>query len=719
MSVVITAFVTTTLLGPGTAGRAVSEEKPLQVQSQNAPQLSKESLNPGSKRSARPCDSTACIEQAKLLLRQINASRDPCEDFYAHVCEDWGLTRPLPPGAEKVSVDTILLDGYTELLASGLKENSSQFPELQFLLDRCFSPEPNLFDSLLAMFLDATNLRSWMTKSSKRNLPPGEVSRKMALAMRELGVDAVFRLFVVKDPVNETKRYIGLDEPSTALLHSPLNKDEYELVRMGFTPVLSYFQGLVDTDLLQFEERLSRLFTLPQLDIGVLANCTIIKVRDLPTVQGIEWNSLLQSVFGKGLRPISARTYIKLASPTYLMRLSQDGLLRSPKDVVSYLLFRIMMTLSPLMSDEKLRSDLSSVSYARHPEFAQALPQSHYCLRLVDRFEPYLPLYVSRHFSRALLGGKSIVDDLVSTIRLVFLEHVQEQLGHPSSELKAYLRMKLSTVSWEPLVPRAMEDDHLRARYTEGIYLSNSKTSTAQFFYTWIRKSTEKRLLTQINSRMADPGWTGGFLAAESRLGPPYERIEIPLPVFDFFMNSEPALRPLQLPRAAPKIYRSLFKAIYHWIYNFEFENERDHSLAHSLKSLRLCLERQYSSLTWTDKRIQLNTTHTSWSDLWDHLSLTPALKVFLLYASRVSPNYRLRLLEHLNASQLFFILYAANFCENNNRRFLRRSAAHGPNSPAWFRVNGPLRNMPEFARSFNCKPNAFMNPLNRCSLPT
>ncbi|KAL3219888.1 hypothetical protein MRX96_005647 [Rhipicephalus microplus] len=93
-------------------------------------------------------------------------------------------------------------------------------------------------------------------------------------------------------------------------------------------------------------------------------------------------------------------------------------------------------------------------------------------------------------------------------------------------------------------------------------------------------------------------------------------------------------------------------------------------------------------------------------------------MDAFLLYAGRVSPDYRLKLLERWNASQLFFLYYAANFCDNSNRRFSKENAARGPDSPAWYRVNGPLRNTPEFAMAFGCKLESFMNPAQKCVLP-
>ncbi|CAN7997342.1 unnamed protein product [Ixodes hexagonus] len=712
VAIVITALVTTTIINPN-PGR--HEKAPPPSENSNARSQSAGGLLKAGGRPPEPCDSTACIERAKLLLRQINTSRDPCDDFYAYVCDDWKLTRPLPPGADRVSMDTVLVDAYADLVASELQDAGNEFPELEYLMDRCLHPEPRLFDNLMAMFLDATDLRPWMTKSSGRRLLPAELSRKLGLAFRHLAIDSVFRVSVSNDILNKTKRFIALGEPTTVLLHGSLEEGEYELVRVGFSPVLNFLRKLVDTDVLRFEERLSRLFARPQLDSAAMVDCLVIKLRDLPTVQGIEWTDLLQSVFGKGLRPITARTYIKLTSPDYVVRLARGDTLISSRDIIGYLLFRMIMVLSPLVKDDKVRNDLASVSYARHPEFAQPLPQAHYCMHLMNRFEPNLPLYRSHRITSDLLGGEAAVHELMSTLRLVFLDQFHEQLGRLNDDLKATLQDKLVALYWEPLVPQFLRNTSQRADYTADIYTSNPKSSTAQFFYTWIRRSLEKRHLEHMDSRVVHAGWTGGFLSAEARLEPPYERIEIPSPVFDFFLNKDPKLQPLQAARVAPKIYRSLFRTIYHWIYNFEFENGTD--VARNLEELRLCLGDQYAALLWLGKRVQLNVSRTSWADLWDFMALKPSLEAFLLLASRVSPDYRLRLLEQWTASQLFFVFYAANFCENSDRRFLRRIAAGGPRSPAWFRVNGPLRNLPEFQRAFGCKLGSLMNPPIQCAL--
>ncbi|KAH7965480.1 hypothetical protein HPB49_008369 [Dermacentor silvarum] len=728
VSIVITAFVSTTVLG----SRALSQpgaQAAASVVVSTRPNRSSV-LNAMPNRSAvGACYSAACVEQARLLLRQINSSRDPCDDFYAYVCEDWALTRPLPPGSERLSMDTILVDGYAELLAVELRENATKFPALRFLMDNCLHPQPNLFPTLCAMFLDAIRLKPWMARASSRHRRPTatEVSRKLAVAFRVLGVDALFKPFVFKGGLS-AKRFVGLAEPSTVLMSGPLDKKEYEMVRRALAPLLAFFQNVTDTDLLQFEERLALMLSQPQIDAEALANGSTVKVRDLPILPNLEWTSFLQSVFDKGLRPITDKTYVKLSSPDYIVRLTRSDLLQFTSELLGYLVFRVMMVLSPLLDDHDARDQLASVSYARHPEFPQVLPQAHYCLLLLDRFEPNLPLHLSRHFAASILGGESVVADMMSTLRAVLLGTVQAWLSLTSNELRAHLRDKLNAVSWEPLSPPDLKTGTVRTAYVDAIYPRNSQMPAAQLFYNWIRKSHEKKLMSRMNrprggeDAASYPGWTGGFLSAESRLAPPYDRLEIPLPVFDLFLNADPALRPLQLARAGPKVYRSLLRAVYHWAYNFEHSFAEDketggRSATDRFDALRLCLERQYAAVAWSDRRMQLDASRTSWSDLWDYLAVRPALDAFVQFARLVAPDYRLALLEHWDAGQLFFVYYAANHCENSNQRFLRRMAAQGPHSTAWFRVNGPLRNVPEFALAFDCRPGSFMNPVDKCVL--
>ncbi|KAF9171855.1 hypothetical protein BGX21_009732 [Mortierella sp. AD011] len=78
--------------------------------------------------------------------------------------------------------------------------------------------------------------------------------------------------------------------------------------------------------------------------------------------------------------------------------------------------------------------------------------------------------------------------------------------------------------------------------------------------------------------------------------------------------------------------------------------------------------------------------------------------------------NKKLPGFESFTPEQLFFIQYGHTWCSK-----LRPEAAdiilQDVHSPTQWRINGVARNSEFFARAFKCKPNAPMNPVNKCSV--
>ena len=66
---------------------------------------------------------------------------------------------------------------------------------------------------------------------------------------------------------------------------------------------------------------------------------------------------------------------------------------------------------------------------------------------------------------------------------------------------------------------------------------------------------------------------------------------------------------------------------------------------------------------------------------------------------------------------QKFFLSFAQGWCTKATEKEERRLIATDPHSPARFRVNGPLANLPAFADVFSCKIGSTMAPVDRCGL--
>ena len=59
-----------------------------------------------------------------------------------------------------------------------------------------------------------------------------------------------------------------------------------------------------------------------------------------------------------------------------------------------------------------------------------------------------------------------------------------------------------------------------------------------------------------------------------------------------------------------------------------------------------------------------------------------------------------------LTPNQRFFLAYGYAWMVNSNKEALAQQVMTDVHAPAKFRINGPLRNIPEFYKTFNVKPN-------------
>ena len=69
------------------------------------------------------------------------------------------------------------------------------------------------------------------------------------------------------------------------------------------------------------------------------------------------------------------------------------------------------------------------------------------------------------------------------------------------------------------------------------------------------------------------------------------------------------------------------------------------------------------------------------------------------------------------SSQQMFWISAANVFCMKVRPEALRASIISDPHSPGKFRVIGPLSNMPDFAKDFNCPTGSPMNPDKKCTV--
>lgn len=119
------------------------------------------------------------------------------------------------------------------------------------------------------------------------------------------------------------------------------------------------------------------------------------------------------------------------------------------------------------------------------------------------------------------------------------------------------------------------------------------------------------------------------------------------------------------------------------------------------------CLEKQYDQYTVADG-VPVQGALTLGENIADLGGLKIALRAYQK-ASPAAPRSE--------EYQRFFVAYAQSWCGKATPEYEKNIVQVDPHSPARFRVNGVVVNMPEFAEAFRCQAGQKMNPVNRCQV--
>jgi putative endopeptidase len=122
------------------------------------------------------------------------------------------------------------------------------------------------------------------------------------------------------------------------------------------------------------------------------------------------------------------------------------------------------------------------------------------------------------------------------------------------------------------------------------------------------------------------------------------------------------------------------------------------------------CIRDQYGSFVAVDD-IKLNGKLTLGENTADNGGMRIAYMALLSALAGKEPAP----IDGLTAEQRFFLGWANAWCQNRADALKRMLANIDPHSPAKYRVNGTISNMPEFREAYHCAANAAMVNQNAC----
>jgi endothelin-converting enzyme/putative endopeptidase len=125
------------------------------------------------------------------------------------------------------------------------------------------------------------------------------------------------------------------------------------------------------------------------------------------------------------------------------------------------------------------------------------------------------------------------------------------------------------------------------------------------------------------------------------------------------------------------------------------------------------CVADEYSSFTAVDD-LKLNGRLTLGENTADNGGARIALMALhdLMAQAKQDPDKKV---DGYTPDQRFFLGFGRVWCQNTTPELSRMLVRVDPHSPGRWRVNGVVRNMPEFQKAFGCKAGQPMAPENAC----
>ncbi|KAK8774189.1 hypothetical protein V5799_011282 [Amblyomma americanum] len=672
-------------------------------------------------------------------LSSLDLTVNPCDDFYAYVCNRWTHERPLPRGHAVVSADLDFLDVFTLDVFNvlGRESKNKLFDKLRLLLQACVASREDFFPRLAREALQSVALAGW---PFDHDVDADSVSLSTTLGrmVTAYDLDPLFGLTLTSDPASASGMMVtfAFSGPDPVLNEGIEEGREYGFVRQAYDILVETIGEKSLYDPIETDVQLATVFaqTAPVATKALkLKNCTRRAVEELPQLgEWLFWDKVFAEL-APGVRGNSIalnETEVLLPDPALFERLNQTRLLSargSKSRMANYLGFRLLLLLSPFGTGADDKNVPASLAYALHRNYPTSLHDYQACLRFVNRFEPVVAMRrLHGDWKERLVKPEDLVQ-MVSFLKdeLNVCLKTSSLFFTSSTNIVARILLEfLSGVSWQVLNPELMEHtwtfEHLSAAY-EQLNVTDPGSVIA-----FLQSAVQSK--RDATSDLSAVQWKGGFLSTTANLANPYKVLEVPLPVFNLQRTLDDSVRHLQLARIGPRIYYAIYKALYFVSGNLALDNMTWNpqryfdTAADCLWDQYMALSRKASNNSSPLPRYGSRTRDLD--DLFNALALASSLDAYAFFVGAKRKIYRFKGSEDLDATKLFFVEYARNLCENRDPGFggARNRARSSETmkvsrSHAWYRVNGPLMHLKEFSKAFSCPPGSRMNPSNKCPL--
>ncbi|XP_043795006.1 neprilysin-4-like [Apis laboriosa] len=669
--------------------------------------------------------------QAKIMLKYMDKSTDPCEDFYQFACGNWARHNPIPK--DKAAYDTFEM--IRESLDSVLKELLEEpiLKEVMLNTDDAIVKAKHLFQSCmnyeileqrmerpLIQLLD--ELGGWPIL--RPNWDPEKFDWLLLVAqLRLYNNDILISEWVAPDIKNSDQYVIQFDQTSLGLptrdyFLQPSNMiylKAYKnyLIKISTLLGASLQNATMDADeLIEFETKLAKITSSPDERRNLSELYQRMSIGELRTlIPQINWHRYLTIVLA---RPTNISEPVVVYAMQYIQDLVNLLSKTSPRTIANYLLWRFVRHRVNNLDDrfQEAKQKFYYILFGRE----QAPPRWKNCVAQVNS---NMGMAVGSMFVKKYFDEKSKNDTLSMTreIQQSFKE-LLNQTSWIDDETKELATEKVNAMLLRIGYPDfILQPELLNERYKDIVIRPDKYFENTLNILQHLTRVEQDRLGSPVNKTL----WNTAPAVVNAYYSRSKNRIMFPAGIL------QPPFYHRYFPRCLN--YGGIGVVIGHEItHGFDDKGrlfDKDGNLHRWWKDEAIygfhqraqCLIDQYSHYIVPEVGMKIDGMNTQGENIADNGGIKQAFRAYERWL-RLNEDAD-ETLPGLNATgkQLFFLNFAQVWCGSMRPEATRNKLKTAVHSPGKFRVIGTLSNSKDFAEVFHCPLGAPMNPIKKCSV--
>ncbi|XP_076238812.1 M13 family metallopeptidase neprilysin 2 isoform X2 [Calliopsis andreniformis] len=678
------------------------------------------------------CYTPECVHTASRILKNMDVEVEPCDDFYDFACGGFLKATSIPDDKTTVNTFTEINDQLQNQLRASIEEKSAPNEPKPFTLAKnlykaCMNKtviEDQGLDPLLKIL---QTLGGWPVLEGDKWNENGFDWKESVYNFRRIGysIDYFIDFSISIDLKNSTSRLIDLDQASLELSREYLVKGFDDKI------VQAYYSYMVDIatilgadkdramkelkESLEFEMNLANI-SLPnekRRNATLLYNPMTVRTlsKNYPS---IPWKEYINKILAPVVQ-VDENEVISVSVPSFISDL-EKLLAVTPKRVqANYVMWRVAAaSVSYLTEDIRKRqlqySTALSGKTEREPRWKECIHTVSSSLSLSVG-----ALYVRKYFKE---DAKKNAMEMVADIKDEFTK-ILKKVDWMDDETRKSALKKAASMATHIAYPDELLDDKKLEKFYEKLELSGDNYMKSILNLTLFGIDyTFGKLRKPVNKTdwlaHGRPAIVNAFYSSIEN------SIQFPAGILQgaFFNNDRPKYMN----------YGAIGFVIGHEItHGFDDQGRQfdgngnlvdwwaPQTKEKYVKKVE-CIIHQYGNYTVEEVGLKLNGINTQGENIADNGGIKEAYYAYKEWVRRNEPELRLPGLPY-TPEQLFWISAANTWCSKHRPEAMKLRITIDFHSPGKFRVLGPLSNMEEFSKDFNCPVGSKMNPEKKCSV--